>query len=285
MIHLIALAIFVCAACTALAGGREFGHPLFRTFTARDYGEIGQILAVTEDAQGRMLFGCRNAVVAFDNNQWETIPVPGVGYIRSLRIDSRGMVWFRSNEQIGYLTRVGDQYRAVKAYSGSFGPNSRIAVAGDQVYFSTETGLVIWNNGHIYQQPWPANSFLPFSLALSHGKIRVGDRDGYIYEFEGNRFNRVAESAPTGGTDRRSGTVQANERVMAARLELARHRAHWIEMTWNTETYKTDFHKWLSDFLAVFLCDQLTGRVFRMLPCLKNEPAEALASAHSFSHS
>jgi hypothetical protein len=197
MIHLIAFAIFVCSACTALAGVQEFGHPLFRTFTARNYGEIGQILAVTEDAQGRMLFGCRNAIVAFDNNQWETIPVPGVGYIRSLAVDRRGLVWFRSNEQIGYLTRVGDQYRAVKAYSGSFGPNSRIAVAGNQVYFSTETGLVIWNNGHIYQQPWPTNSFLPFSLALSHGKIRVGDRDGYIYEFEGNRFNRVAESPPT----------------------------------------------------------------------------------------
>jgi hypothetical protein len=81
MIKLIGFAFFVCSACPALAIDREFGHPLFRTFTARDYGEIGQIFAVTEDARGCMLFGCGNAIVAFDNNHWETIPAPGTGFI------------------------------------------------------------------------------------------------------------------------------------------------------------------------------------------------------------
>jgi hypothetical protein len=58
-------------------------------------------------------------------------------------------------------------------------------------------GWFFWNNGHIYQQPWPTNSFLQFSLVLSHSKIRVGDRSGCIYELEGNRFNKIAESPPT----------------------------------------------------------------------------------------
>jgi len=89
-----------------------------------------------------MLFGCRNAIVAFDNNQWKTIPVPGVGFIRSLTVDSRGLVWFRSSDQIGCLGRVDGQYPAVKVYSASFGPSSRTVVDGDQVYFSTDTGLV-----------------------------------------------------------------------------------------------------------------------------------------------
>jgi hypothetical protein len=35
--------------------------------------------------------------------------------------------------------------------------------------------------------------------------------------------------------------------VMIARLQLANHRAHWIELTRNRSTNKAEFHKYLSD--------------------------------------
>src|ERR1700736_533538 len=73
MIKLIALAFFLSSSCTTLAANREFGHPLFRTFTAHDYGDAYEIYAVTEDEEGRMLFGCQDAILAFDNNQWYSI--------------------------------------------------------------------------------------------------------------------------------------------------------------------------------------------------------------------
>jgi hypothetical protein len=41
---------------------REFGHPLFRTFNAHDYGDAYEIYAVTEDEEGRMLFGCQDDI-------------------------------------------------------------------------------------------------------------------------------------------------------------------------------------------------------------------------------
>ena len=191
-----AFVFFIFSVCTALATPREFGHPLFRTFTARDYGQVGQIFAVTEDAQGRMLFGCEDAVLAFDNNRWETIPAPGTGFIRWLAVDDRGVVWFRSNSQIGYLSRVDGEYRLVKVYHGSFGPRSQAVVNGGQIYLSTETGLVIWNNGHISQQPWPTDLMNPFSLALSHGRIWIGDRNGSIYELDGSHFDKIADAPP-----------------------------------------------------------------------------------------
>jgi hypothetical protein len=106
MITPFGLVFFICSTSIALATDREFGHPLFRAFTAHDYGEVGQIFAVTEDPEGRMLFGCQDAILAFDNNRWETIPAPGTGYIRSLAVDSREVVWFSSSTQIGYLSRV-----------------------------------------------------------------------------------------------------------------------------------------------------------------------------------
>jgi hypothetical protein len=48
---------FICSTGAVFGIDREFGHPIFRTFNAHDYGQAGQIFAVTEDAQGRMLFG------------------------------------------------------------------------------------------------------------------------------------------------------------------------------------------------------------------------------------
>jgi len=107
------------------------------------------------------------------------------------------VVWFSSSTQKGYLSRVDGEYRAVKVYNGSFGIGSRMVVDGSQVYFSTETGLLIWNNGQISQLPWSIDSMYPFSLALSHGKIWIGDQNSSIYELDGDRFDKIAESPPT----------------------------------------------------------------------------------------
>ena len=77
MIQFFVFFVFICSTGVALANDPEFGHPLFRTFTAHDYGELGQIFAITEDPQGRMLFGAANALLAFDNSRWQKIPAPG----------------------------------------------------------------------------------------------------------------------------------------------------------------------------------------------------------------
>jgi outer membrane protein assembly factor BamB len=197
MINVLGFVFLICGVCTALAADREFGHPLFRTFTAHDYGEAYEMYAVAEDAQGRMLFGCQDTILAFDNNRWEAIPAPGTGYIRWLKVDGRGVVWFGSSTQIGYLSRVDGKYRLVKVYSGSFGPHSQAVVADGRIYVSSETGLIIWDSGHISQQPWSRDVMDPSSLALGHGKLRIGDRNGSIYELDGDQFDKIAESPST----------------------------------------------------------------------------------------
>src|SRR5258707_14121262 len=100
MICLITFAFFICSVCTAWATDREFGHPLFRTFTARDYGEVRQIFSVTEDAQGRLLFGCEDAILAIYNNYWETIPIPGTGFNKLLAGGCPRGAWFRGKPSI-----------------------------------------------------------------------------------------------------------------------------------------------------------------------------------------
>ncbi|MBV9878269.1 MAG: response regulator [Verrucomicrobia bacterium] len=195
MIEFFGFLVLVLTANLVDASVPEFGHPLFRTFTAHNYGDAYEIYAVTQDGEGRMLFGCQDAILAFDNNRWETIPAPETGYIRWLAVDSQGLVWFGSSTQIGYLASIDGKYRLIKVYSGSFGAHSRAVLTGGRLVLSTESGLFIYENGHISQQPWATDLMDPLSLALFHGKICIGDRNGSIYEFDGNRFNKIVEAA------------------------------------------------------------------------------------------
>src|SRR5258708_17927375 len=70
-------------------------------------------------------------------------------------------------------------------------------VEGDRLCFTSEAGLLTWNNGHISQQPWPTDSMTPFPSAVSRGKILTADRSGSIYELDAGSFNKIAESPPT----------------------------------------------------------------------------------------
>jgi signal transduction histidine kinase/ActR/RegA family two-component response regulator len=204
MIKFLGVVVFVCSAAVLLGADREFGHPPFRTFTAHDYGEVGQIFAIAEDAEGRMLFGSEDRILVFDNNRWDTIDTPGAGFIRSFAVDRRGVVWFSGGGEIGYLSRVDSEYRVVKVYEGPLGVNSGIILDGDRLYFTSDTGLLTWNNGQLSKQAWPSDSMNPFSSAMSHGKIWSGDQYGSIYEFDGGKFNKITDSP-----DISAGGVQA----------------------------------------------------------------------------
>jgi signal transduction histidine kinase/ActR/RegA family two-component response regulator len=203
MINFFLFFVFICSTGVALGSDQEFGHPLFRTFTAHDYGELGQIFSITEDPQGRMLFGASNALLAFDNNRWQKIPAPGAGFIRSLAVDSRGTVWFSSSTQIGYLSRVDGEYQVVKVSDGWFGADCRILVSGSQIDIIGEGGLFFCNNGKVSKLSCPIDLRNPFCAGVVHGKIWVADRHGFIYELDEGRFNQIAES-PTNAGDVRA---------------------------------------------------------------------------------
>jgi signal transduction histidine kinase/CheY-like chemotaxis protein len=194
MIKLFAVIIFICGGGIVLASERELGHPPFRTLTAHDYVEgLGQISSITEDPQGRILFGCEDAILVFDNNHW---------------------------------------YRRVKVYVRSLGVNSRVIVNGGRLYFTSDSGLLTWDNGDMSQQPSATDAMTKFSATIVHGKICASDRNGSIYEPDGGRIRKIAESSSTD-----AGKVLAivhrsigEARRLAFIIEPPWHRPLWIEI-------------------------------------------------------
>jgi hypothetical protein len=53
----------------------EFGRPIFHYFTMRDYRASDQSWVALQDRQGRMLFGNRDCVLAYDGYIWQKIEV------------------------------------------------------------------------------------------------------------------------------------------------------------------------------------------------------------------
>ena len=51
------------------------------------------------------------------------------------------------------------------------------------------------------KQPWPTDTMTKFSAAVVDGKIWAGDRNGSIYELDGGKFNKIAESPPNDAGD------------------------------------------------------------------------------------
>src|SRR5258708_869053 len=80
---------------------------------------------------------------------------------------------------------------------GVLGGKYLVIVDGDRLYVTARSGFLGWENGHMAEQPWPTDAMTKFSAVVVHGKIWAGDRSGSIYELDGGKFTKIAESPST----------------------------------------------------------------------------------------
>ena len=113
MIKFFGLLLFVCTAGIVLGADREIGHPIFRTFTAHDYGGLGETNAVTEDSQGRMLFGRPNEIAAFDKEVTKRLP-------RRVAGDT---TYSSAHDLTQAITRAAKAHKQYEARTGQADPN------------------------------------------------------------------------------------------------------------------------------------------------------------------
>src|SRR5271166_7050216 len=89
----------------------ELGRPLYQFYTTRDYGGDNQTWNAVQDRDGPVFFGNRSAVLEYDGQRWDHIPVPGGFTISGLAIDSTGVIWVGGTGTLGRLARDGNHYR------------------------------------------------------------------------------------------------------------------------------------------------------------------------------
>jgi signal transduction histidine kinase/CheY-like chemotaxis protein len=178
----------------------EFGRPLVRYFSMRDYGAHDQNWAAVQDDLGSLLFGNRDCVLQYDGREWNQIPVPGGVYIRGLAKDSAGQIWVGGVDRLGQLVTNGSIYhfrpmdQLVPPSAKPFGDVLQIVAQGKKVYFSTLKEMLIWQNGIFTVLPWPSQTGISWRLLQSGNRVFIHAQGEPLYEIRDGQLAPIVDS-------------------------------------------------------------------------------------------
>ncbi len=130
---------------------REFGRPIYRSFTRREEGVVNKILSAAQDWRGLMIFGSVNCVLEYDGQRWTSVPIPNSGWILGLASDSVRTIWVGGTGELGRLVFDGGTYRyesftqRLAESDRHFGQIFAVATHGNDVYFLCGRTLLHWD--------------------------------------------------------------------------------------------------------------------------------------------
>jgi hypothetical protein len=83
----------------------EFGIPVFRNYTSREYRAHFQNWAIIQDKQGLILVANNDGLLEYDGVNWRRYDLEGKLFhsLRSLGIDNSGTVYCGTGSHFGYL--------------------------------------------------------------------------------------------------------------------------------------------------------------------------------------
>lgn len=174
---------------------QQKGMPFITNYPPEEYKGTAQNWAIVQDKRGVMFFGNSNGILEFDGIEWRFIPMPGT--VRSLAVDSSGIIYVGTNGDFGYLqpdSLGAYQFRSLKEkiplQHRNFNDVWNIFVSGNSVYFQTFEKIFIWQNEK-FKIITPENSF-HLSFLVNHtlyirevGKGLLSNKNGSFQLIEG----------------------------------------------------------------------------------------------------
>jgi len=81
----------------------ELGYLPIRNYSPTEYSAMPQNWAIVQGKRGLMYFGNNQGILEYDGEQWRKIPLPNDPNIRSLSIDSNGVIYVGAHGDFGFL--------------------------------------------------------------------------------------------------------------------------------------------------------------------------------------
>ena len=83
----------------------ESGIPVFRNYTAREYGAHFQNWAIIRDQQGIILVANNDGLLEYDGIDWRRYGLEDKLFhsLRSIAIDQNGTIYYGTSSQFGYI--------------------------------------------------------------------------------------------------------------------------------------------------------------------------------------
>jgi serine phosphatase RsbU (regulator of sigma subunit)/ligand-binding sensor domain-containing protein len=189
-IYLLFIAVFISS--YALSQINPYGQPFIRNFSLKEYNASSQNWSVVQDQRGLLYFANNDGVLEYDGHTWNLIKVNKGAIVRSLAIDSMGIIYVGAENEFGYITPDNIGNLNYISLSDSMPDENRdyfniqkLYVMPDGIYFCYLKKIFIYSDNKISSIELPGGGFLSL---LVDSVIYMGDYYQGLMKLEENQF-------------------------------------------------------------------------------------------------
>jgi ligand-binding sensor domain-containing protein len=198
--------LFFCITCPLLlhnAAGqiRYDGIPYIKNYTRQDYNSSPFNWGVVQDARGIIYVANNYHVMEFDGITWRTMPLPNRTVVRSLAIDTKGVVYVGGQADFGFLrSDEKGEMSFVSLKSRIDAPNTtfadvwRILVTEQGVAFCTSVGIYYLQNDKISFYKLQGSEFSTTSFFYISQRFFICARNRGIFELKNGGIVKIPQS-------------------------------------------------------------------------------------------
>lgn len=185
--------IIVCCCVFSYCLGQ--GSPLLRNYLPEEYAGFRQNWAVTQAPSGKIIIGNGAAVLIFDGNKWQEVPLPNLETTRSLLTASDGTIYYGGYNDFGYLKPDSlHRYSAISISDsvlqthGNFNDVWYVKEHAGNIYFQTRNVIYVFDGEEIHAIASGAtlNGLFHFNGDL----VTLQDKTG-LSKITGNQLEKI----------------------------------------------------------------------------------------------
>jgi serine phosphatase RsbU (regulator of sigma subunit)/ligand-binding sensor domain-containing protein len=170
----------------------RYGEPFIKNYSIKDYDAYSQNWATVQDQSGLLYFANNLGVIQFDGTNWNLIKINKAAMVRSLAIDSNGIVYVGAENEFGYISP--DNQGRMHYYSLSDSLNSseqdfsiieKIYVTDSTILFCAFKKIFKYHKGTLKSIELPKGGF--YSLKVRN-EFYMGEYFQGLMKLKGNSF-------------------------------------------------------------------------------------------------
>ena len=175
------------------------GTPFIRNYSPREYSASSGNWVIAQDHRGIMYFGNAEGILEYDGNKWRMIPVANNSLVRSMSIDSSGIVYVGAVGEFGFLS---PNEKGLMTYHSlvnklpldeqDFADVWKTYATPDGIYFQTFTKLIRIKNGIV--KIWKPETAFHFSFFVRN-KFYVNEKGQGLKELVNDKLQLVARGS------------------------------------------------------------------------------------------
>ena len=173
------------------------GTSFIKNYSPNDYSASTDNWAIAQDSRGIMYFGNASGVLEYDGTKWDLIPVSNGSLVRSLAIDSSGVIYVGAVGEFGFLA---PNKQGVMVYHSllnklpeserDFADVWKTYATPEGIYFQTFTKLIRLSKNSI--KIWKPETSYHFSFFVD-GVFYINEKEKGLKQVNGSEMGLVKD--------------------------------------------------------------------------------------------